>query len=112
MKECIVCSQDMLKVVETTPIMAQHIYNTVKQSILDKNHVDPCDYMVCELCWYGLMYNGVEYMWNGQDLMVFDEKEGEYVEPHKSVWKPSNPVAIQFEWCEISKMWVTMPRGG
>lgn len=66
--------------------------------------------MICELCWYAIMGNSDEYIWNGQYLLVFDYNDGEFHEWKQTIFKPSNIKQIYFKWDERSKRWMTMPR--
>jgi hypothetical protein len=120
MPKCIVCQQN-------SPIV-QHLWRNTPESVVKvADQVDPirkwliddghsliCQDayipMICELCWYGLIGSGGEYVWNGLELMVWDTSEQEYIEPSGHVYKPYSVMAIQFERCGYRHEWVAMPR--
>lgn len=111
MPKCVICGNIMAKAVEPTPKLMELILNSVKEDVLDKSKQDPCDWECCELCWYGVIHSGWDYVWNGVDLMVYDEKEGEWFEFSGTVYKPARTGAIQFEYSKASQTWMAMPRG-
>jgi hypothetical protein len=85
------------------------IAKRVHPSILDQINANHDEIPCCDLCLYGLMYNAMEYMWNGVNLLVFDESDGEYHEFHGTTYIPNNVWMIQFEFDETTHKWVAMP---
>lgn len=59
--------------------------------------------VICELDWIALMWNGGEYWWNGEKLMVWNQSEMIFEEAIGRRWKPAHPVGIAFELSENGK---------
>lgn len=112
MPKCAVCGQNHAKWKKMEQNMVNWVVNQLNPIEADQISQMPDEMAICELCWYGMVYSGKEYMWDGVRLLVYSEKEEEYIEPTRKVFRPSNPVAIQFEKDEVSKKWQAMPRGG
>lgn len=83
--------------------MVRMIMNCINEDVLQQSGVDPCDWDCCELCWIAMINNGMEYIWDGVNLLVYDESEQEFVETHKRRWKPTKRIGITFEQCESGK---------
>lgn len=110
--KCIICNHQTAVPYNIAPELVELIQNNVAESILDNIAQDICECVICELCWYGTINSGWDYIWNGIELMVYDRSEDEWFEYHGSRYKPSKGSMIVFEWCEASKKWLAMPRGG
>jgi len=65
---------------------------------------------ICELCWTGLCQSGEEYIWDGVNLLVYDQTSQEYHERKGIYYKPTGTSRIVFIKDEITKNWVTYPR--
>lgn len=76
-------------------------------AVMCGKHIVP---YVCELCWYGMLYEQGEYIWNGQHLLVYDETWEEYIEWRGTIYKPVKNSIIQFEWDANTHRWVAMPK--
>lgn len=112
MPKCMICGCSHAKWSKMEQNMINWVVNQLNPDEADQISQMPDEMAICELDWYGMVYSGEEYVWDGVNLLVYNESEEEYVEPTKSVWKPSSPVYIQFEKDEVSKKWQVMPRGG
>jgi len=64
----------------------------------------------CELCMHGLMGNGLEYIWNGENLLVFDENDEEYHEPPSNVYNPITNHQVQFKFIQNDGRWLAITK--
>lgn len=65
---------------------------------------------VCQLCWYGIISNYVDYIWDGKNLLVFDANRGEYIAATGNEYFPTAASRIKFKLDETTKKWTAMPR--
>lgn len=101
--KCTICGHLTVNPARAHAQIVDIMQKYVNEELLVQSGVDPCDWECCELCWYGMIYNWHEYVWDGVNLMVFNRKEGEFIEYHGNVWKPIAPGNIQFEKDENGK---------
>lgn len=103
MTKCSICGHESARMMGNSPELIVLVMNTIDQDVLYENQPDPCEWDCCELCWYATVNNGMGFMWNGVNLMVWDREEEEFIEPDVKVWRPASPVWIQFEKDENGK---------
>jgi hypothetical protein len=96
MTKCPICGWNALEWHQIPPKVMELMHDDVKHG----------ESMCCELCMIGIYAQLDEYIWNGVDLIVYDEKEGEYTKPVGNVWKPSKPGSIQFVYDERRMKWM------
>lgn len=65
---------------------------------------------VCQLCWYGIVQNYQDYIWDGVNLLVFNQTRQEFVVPSGDEYFPVGTSRIKFKLDETTKKWVAMPR--
>lgn len=69
------------------------------------NDVKKHDGACCELCMIGIYAQLHEYIWDGVNLVVFDENDGEYHEPDGNEYIPSTHGQIKFMYDERTMKW-------
>jgi len=107
MTKCIVCGNTMLEHHCIHDNMYDLVY-MMDTMVLNKLETDGLH--ICELCWIAMCANGNDYIWDGVNLLVFNQNDGEYHERRGNQYKPTSTSRIVFERCATSNKWVAMPK--
>lgn len=113
-KKCIVCGHFVIGIGANPPNaheMASKMVEPVCKWVENDQYMQKSgEPIYCELCLTGLMGNGGKYMWNGEELMVFDENDEEYHEPTKNTYVPHKNSQIWFVFNNNTHRWDVMPQ--
>lgn len=95
MQKCTICGWNMVEPYTIPSNVMETMHNDIK-------HGEP---VCCELCMIGIYAQLDEYIWNGVELIVFNQKEEEYIKPVGNVWIPSKNGQIKFMYDERTLKW-------
>ena len=113
MPKCIVCGGNVANMDDynANPLFHAQMVKLVMKHIDDiAIGAELDDMVVCELCTIAIINNGMEYMWDGKILLVWNKYEQEWFEPTKPTWKPIVTKQIVFKYDETIQKWVVKPR--
>lgn len=109
-KKCIVCGWFVIGTGVNPPnphaIASKMVEPVCKWNEHDEYMTKQCEPIYCELCLIGLMGNGLEYVWNGVELLVFNGNDGEYHEPTTKTYNPIANNQISFKYIKRRGKWM------